>query len=438
MHPGKYLTIGLLFTLVACTKFEDAAPTERNNFVHFFSSATDYVGNVAEIDADGGYILSGEVRKSDGTIDALIIKTDRRGHKLWEKLIPSSVINAIKPVENGYVLAGDSIKLNPTSPDVNELVNTYARLMLMDGNGNIASKHVLAGSILTTQNNQDVTLNIDYHGEAVTLDGGGNVIMLGSFRVPGQNESAFVSAFNPSDIRDSLWQVSYQSLDHDYINCNSVHVTPSSTIVWASKLHTPEQGLSREFLSIPHVGPNSAPINHSVFGENDARNHSAEDMQKSSVGYAAIGTYSETSGLNANMYFVRIDANLSVIPESVRYIDGQELLMNDRVLTDGEKTLSTSFDEGLALAATSDGFVLAGALTSNPFVGNGGKDILLVKLDPFGNLLWKKLIGGTGDEVVSSIRETPDKGLLIFGTNTINGLSSMMLIKADPDGEITN
>lgn len=438
MRPSIYIVTLILTLAVSCTKFDEADLTDRKTFVHFYSSAVDYIGSAAELDTDGGYILSGEVRHDNGVTDALIIKTDARGHKLWEKVIPKGIVNGIKPTEDGYILVGDSVQLNPLSAEVNELVNTYARVIMTDRQGNITARHISAGSILVTENNRDIIRHIDYHGQAVALDPSGNIIVLGSFRVPGENESSYVSAFNPADISDSLWHISYKSLEHDYVNCNSVHVTTASNIAWASKLHTPEQGFAREFLSVPYVGPNSAPIKHSVFGERDARNHSVEDMQRSPVGYCAIGTYSETSGLNANIYFIRIDASMEIIPESVRYIDGEELILNDRLLTEADKTSSTSFDEGLAVTATSDGFVLAGAMTSTPMVGNGGKDILLVKLDAVGNLLWKKTIGGTGDEVITSIRETPDRGLLLFGTNTINGLSSMMLIKTDANGDITN
>lgn len=437
MRRSISFVITTMILLLSCTRFEDAEMTARRTFVHFYSSATDYTGTVAELDNDGGFILSGEVKKDNGVTDALIIKTDERGRKIWEQVIPKSVVNSIKPTSNGYILAGDSIQLNPLSAEVDELVNTYARLMIMDGQGNIVAQHVNSRTVLTRQNNEDVLLNVDYHAQAVTVDPAGNIILLGSFRVPDDTESSFISAYNPADISDSSWHISYQSLEHDYVNCNSVYVTPSSTIAWASKMHTPQQGLARDFLSIPHVAPNSAPINHSLYGETDSRNHSVEDMQKSPVGYCVIGTYSETSGLNANMYFVRVDPNMNVIPGSARYIDGQELILNNRVFLEGqENTTSASFDEGLAITATSDGFVLAGAMTSTPTVGNGGKDILLVKLDAMGNLLWKRIIGGTGDEVVSSIRETSDNGLLLFGTNTINGLSSMMLIKTDENGEI--
>lgn len=427
MQYRKYFAV-IFLLLAGCTQFEDADLTERRTFVHFYSSATNFGGLVAELDNDGGYILSGEVRHDNGLTDALIIKTDARGRKVWEKLIPKGVVKSIKRTQNGYILAGDSIQLNPNSPEISELVNAYASLMLMDSQGNILAKQILTDSTST--------LTVDYHGDAVTIDGNGDIVMLGSFRVPGEHESSFVSAFPASDISDSLWWRSLKSQDHDFINCNTLHVKSGSDLVWASNTFSQLLNVSREFLSVSYVVPASTYKNNSVYGESDPRNHSVEDMQKSPVGYCAVGTYSETNGLNANIYFIRIDANGMVIPESAKYIDGVELMLNNRIMERDEKTLSDSFDEGLAIISTDDGFVLACAMTSTPTVGNGGKDILLVKLDPFGNLLWKKLLGGTGDEVISSIRETPDKGLLLFGTNTINGLSSMMLLKTDANGEI--
>lgn len=436
MHKRCHFVITAALLLSSCTKFEEAELTERKSFVHFYSSAADYTATVAELDSDGGYILSGQVRNSGGSQDALIIKTDARGRKVWETILSNGVVNGILPLDNGYILGGDSIHINNQSADVHELINTFGRLVTVDSRGNITGSHISSGSIVRNINNEQVSLNIDYHVNAVTRNQQEEIIILGSFRVPDETESAFVAAYDPTNLRDSLWHKSYQSLEHHYMNCNSVFVTENSSIVWASKMYTLGQSLGREFLSVPRVAPNSALINHSLFGDDDDRNHSVKDMQRGAVGYCAIGTYSETTGLNPNAYFVRIDANLNVIPGSARYIDGQELIMNDRILEPESKDMSVSVDEGLAVAATDDGYLLATAMTTTPTVGNGGKDILLVKLDPFGNLLWKKLLGGTGDEVIASVRQTPDKGFLLFGTNTINGLSSMMLIKTDENGDI--
>lgn len=438
MQRKIYFATIFLLALEACTRFEDAEVTERQTFVHFYRSATNFVASVAEVDTDGGFILSGEVNYDDGSTDAVIIKTDSRGRKVWEKVIRKGLINAIKPTASGYILAGDSIQLNPGSSQVHELENSYARLVIMDAQGNIVRQHIATDSIKKSVDNNDVvTLTVDYHGEALAIDEAtGNAIMLGSFRVPDKNEASFVSAFAPADVTNWLWYRSYHSLEHDLINCHALHMTPSSSLVWASNTFTQVQNVTREYLNISHVAPNSAHKNNSVFGESEtSHNHSVNDIQKASVGYGAIGTFSETSGLNANMYFVRIDASMNVVPGSARYIDGEDLMLTNTIMDSQTKTASVSFDEGLAIAATADGYVLAGAMTSTPTVGNGGKDILLVKVDPFGNLLWKKLIGGSGDEVIASVRETPDGGLLLFGTNTINGLSSLMLIKTDARGE---
>lgn len=438
MSKNIHFFAALLLVLLSCNKFEDAEVTERKTFVHFYSSAAHYIASTAEVDTDGGFILSGEVRYDNGVTDALLIKTDRRGRKLWEKVIPKGIINAIKPTANGYILAGDSIQLNPQSADVNELINTYAKLMIMDAHGNVLQKKIATDSVIVTSSNEDVTLTVDYHGEALAFDQSGNIVMLGSYRVPGEHQAAYLSAYDPSDISDSLWYRTHKSLDNDLINCHALHLTHNSNLAWASNKYTQEQNVIREYLGIYYTGPNSAPKNNSIFGESDDRNHAVKDICRSAVGYAAVGTYSETTGLNGNIYFLRIDAALNVVAGSERYIDGEDLLLNDRILDSGSRTVSGSLDEGLALTSTVDGFVLACAITSTPAAGNGGKDILLVKLDPVGNFVWKKLIGGTGDEVVTSIRETPDKGLLLFGTNTINGLSSMMLIKTDENGNLDN
>lgn len=437
MQNRIYFAAALLFVLAACTKYEDADLTERKTFVHFFSSATNYVASVAELDTDGGYILSGEVRYDNGITDAIIVKTDSRGHKIWEKVIAKGLINAIQPTQSGYILAGDSIQLNPGSGQVHELTNSYAKLIVMDLEGNIVQQHISTDSIRKNMDNEVVTLTIDYHGEGLSMDPQGNVVMLGSFQRPDENKASFVSAFDPSNVGDSLWSRSYISLEHDLINCHTLHVTPASDLIWASNIFTQEGNVVREYQSISYVGANSVHKNSSSFGESEtSHNHSVKDIQRSSVGYGAIGTYSETNGLNANIYFVRIDPMLNVLPETARYIDGESLMLSNSVMTDASKESSVSYDEGLAIAATTDGFVLGAAMSSTPTVGNGGKDILLVKLDASGNLLWKKLLGGTGDEVITSIRETSDNGLLLFGTNTINGLSSLMLIKTDEHGEL--
>src|SRR5690606_38236830 len=142
------------------------------------------------------------------------------------------------------------------------------------------------------------------------------------------------------------------------------------------------------------TAPNSTFENNDLFGENDTRNHIAYDMQPSGATFGIVGTYAENNGANANIYFLRADIRGQVISGSERYFDGGN--PDGIVLTTENRDASISQDAGNAITGTTDGgFAIAGSMQSIPGKGNGGQDILLIKLDAFGNLVWEKLIGGS-------------------------------------------
>jgi len=66
------------------------------------------------------------------------------------------------------------------------------------------------------------------------------------------------------------------------------------------------------------------------------------------------------------------------------------------------------------------------------------KTFFLVKVNAFGDVVWMKTMGGTGDEVPISIRETGSGDLLVCGTNTIGDYASVFLMKMDKNGELKN
>jgi len=106
--------------------------------------------------------------------------------------------------------------------------------------------------------------------------------------------------------------------------------------------------------------------------------------------------------------------------------------------------------------ANGDGYLLIGQSSSNdgdiqpnpgspPWLRNrGGQDIWAAKLDKNGNILWRQLFGGAGNESAASIRSTADGGLIIAGTTNSNdqdvhglhGGSDMWVVKVDAAGNI--
>jgi hypothetical protein len=86
-------------------------------------------------------------------------------------------------------------------------------------------------------------------------------------------------------------------------------------------------------------------------------------------------------------------------------------------------------DEAISIIPTADGGYLAAGNTRSS--GSGGFDIILLKLDQYGNIEWQKTMGGTLDDKVRSIKKTSDGGLIILG-NTFSfgkGDSDIWVVK---------
>jgi hypothetical protein len=70
------------------------------------------------------------------------------------------------------------------------------------------------------------------------------------------------------------------------------------------------------------------------------------------------------------------------------------------------------------IQAQDGGYIIAGATSS---FGAGGYDAYIVKTDAYGNTVWAKTYGGTGDESAHSIAATKDGGYIFAGaTNSTN------------------
>ena len=82
-----------------------------------------------------------------------------------------------------------------------------------------------------------------------------------------------------------------------------------------------------------------------------------------------------------------------------------------------------------------NGYITAGW---SDIPGSGGRDILLVKTDSIGNLLWSKSYGGTDYDVGYGIYQASDQGYIIAGTTSSFGNlpGDAYIIKTDSSGNI--
>ncbi|MEJ8801186.1 T9SS type A sorting domain-containing protein [Pontibacter sp. H249] len=139
----------------------------------------------------------------------------------------------------------------------------------------------------------------------------------------------------------------------------------------------------------------------------------------------------EPSRGKADFWILKIDAEGSKIWEKVYGGEGNDNL----------SALLPTPDGGFLLGGNSDSNI-SGEKTEEV---RGERDYWLVKIDSNGSKIWDKSFGGSGDDAMHSLLETPDGGYLLGGTSTSNvgneksenskGGIDFWVVKLNYDGE---
>lgn len=95
------------------------------------------------------------------------------------------------------------------------------------------------------------------------------------------------------------------------------------------------------------------------------------------------------------------------------------------------------YENGRCVQQTADGGYIIAGNASGGF-GAGGTDIYLIKTNDTGTLLWSKTFGGTLDDFANSVLQTADGGYLVAGMTRSYGAGNedMYLIKTDVSGNL--
>jgi hypothetical protein len=349
-----------------------------------------------------GRVLSanGNVTGNKGVTDFWIVKLNPSGNMIWQKALGGSNNDRCYSVDltndGGYILTGSTASNNGNVSGNHGDLDCW--VVKLDENANIQWQKCLGGT------GWDEAWSIQQ-----TTDGGYIVIgRTGSNNgdVTGLHSSLDVWVVKLSSFGDVEWQkalggslldIGYsiqQTQDGGYIlvgesnsidgDCSGLH---GSSDFWVVKLSS-EGVLEWQKM----LGSSSLDRPNSIINTNDG-------------GYAVFGQISWNDG-DVSEHFGGFDfwiAKLDAFGE-----------------IQWEATYGGSSEEfGTSITQTEDnGFVLTGGTqsTDGQVIGNdGGADLWIVKIDPLGNLIWQKTLGGTQDEMAHSVIQSIDGGLAIAG-----------------------
>ncbi|MFC1803352.1 hypothetical protein ACFL0D_05230 [Thermoproteota archaeon] len=137
-------------------------------------------------------------------------------------------------------------------------------------------------------------------------------------------------------------------------------------------------------------------------------------VETSDNGFMIVGSTTSYGAGDSDIWLLKIDSN--GVPE-------------------WNKTYGTpGFESSHYIIRTDDNAYLITGRTN--IMGEGDLDLLLLKVDYEGKLIWNRTMGGTGDEWMWEIEKTSDGGYALAGrTNSYGaGLNDYWLLKTDSEG----
>lgn len=358
---------------------------------------------------DGGYFIvgdsntpnNGDVTGNHGFHDFWVVKTDDMGAIQWQKSLGGSdqdyAQSGSQTSDGGYIVAGYSGSNDGDVSGNNGTIDVW--VVKLDGSGNIQWQNALEGTDhdyarevrqttdggyivvgFTYSTNGDVTGN---HGDfdywVIKLDASGNL----------QWQKALGGTFG--DEGDSI----QQTADGGYIVAG--HSFSSDGDVASGN-----QGL-RDFWVVKLDSSGNIEWENSMGGS--ATDYARSVIQTGDGGYLIGGETSSNDGDVTGHQGVG---------------DYWVVKLNSSGVMEWQKTLGGSLDdEGNAVKQTNDGGYLvagrSGSVDGDKTGSQGGPDFWVAKLNPTGNLLWEKSLGGSSNESAESIQLTSDGGFIMTG-----------------------
>ncbi|MFN8690201.1 MAG: hypothetical protein ACK5XL_09395 [Cyclobacteriaceae bacterium] len=402
MKPGALLFISLL--VASCLSEKNADVAQPGTFVRYFNGGFDENAAAVEQTSDGGFIILStlEVQQNGTSLPKSkikLIKTDAFGNLQWSKVHPTHNSedefydqstpnyigrNLIVGSDGGYMITGEKISS----------FGSYPLVLLTDATGSEIRKD---------------TLNLPGRGVALH-ETATELLMLGydsRLQAPADKNMMLVSLSKAT--LDPNWVRQYGDGTGNVALARRLLMNSANQLVWAGtanrathsdvRIVKSEQNSQRVIFDLPIGLPGS--------------NEFGRDIAPFGFGYAVVGTTTENG--SRDIFFQRLNENGSTPPNS------------KFVLRDDEDD-----EEGYAITITQDG----GLLLLGSFNANNNLDFHLIKINAFGELQWRRIVGSRDNDVGVAVRQARDGGLVILGTTELANIKTVMLLKTDKNVEI--
>ena len=415
--------------MVACFNEDGIELGTPSTFIKYFSDGYDNEAVALEETSDGGFIMlmNSTIQDSEAQTPrnkACLIKTDQYGTELWRHYFPPInldtprwIAHSLTLVENGgYLVMGESINAQTGSS------NMLAFKAFVDENN--PTNVTLTSKVFKPTGPSD-PFNYSTIGEAATIKvvdptdpTNGNYLFVASSENP--TGKMVVGELNSSDLSID-WSIS-RGEDAISILTNRLffNLNGDNLIYWGGTV-TKTLGEKSDIRFTEN------PINTIPSGDNNIGNaayaEAANDMCLSGNIFCFVGSIDKT-GNNKDIYFLRGTSGADTVVYRSQFVSGT--FINDK--NEEANSVSTTKDGGFIILATID--------TYTGIIGRGNTDLLLMKVNAFGDYQWSVNYGSLDADFGKAVRQTTDGGYIALGTARLAGTRTLMVIKTDKTGDV--
>ncbi|OGF67389.1 MAG: hypothetical protein A2Y62_00950 [Candidatus Fischerbacteria bacterium RBG_13_37_8] len=357
-QPKILFYIILLYSIFAISNIAFAMEAEiKPYWAQTYGGAGDDIIHSMAKTIDGGYIIAGETNSFGyGGSDVIVIKVDKAGIIEWQKVYGGEDIDVALSIQQtmygGYIIAGYT---ESSFPDAEDML-----VMKINEAGGVEWRKAYGDGLNDRAN-------------AIKQTSEGEYLVVGQSQYSG-NESGYIRALKLDANGDILWQKGY----------------------W---YNSKEKGNDIEIL---------------------------EDTLENDV-FAILGSIDYFGTGVEDIIMLKVELNVIVIDNEVYY---EDTIKWQKVYDTGR------YEEAYDLIVTSDGgFIAAGTMNENI----SDTDFLIIKMNSQGEIEWQRRygIGGEGnDERAYSIVQTPDQNYVITGFAPLGPHWVSYVLKLDPYGNI--
>lgn len=398
MKRLNYIAL-LLILLIGCKDFTSTDPQQSDAYIKYFGDVGDTFGNDVEVLPDGNLLLLGYNEKVDTdpttgedvfTRTTILLQTDPYGNILsgWPQRFADFRGFSMAVDGAGYYIIGDSI---------NESTNSTSMMLLITNTSGSETARIAVNS----DSHPNAPANFNFHGTGIAISGTATAL-------------GYIEDGNSTNLFRVGFDLSTNTVDWFQLNTPGPQYLPGRSLVPS----TGGGSLGHHWISTRTIGGQTKVVVQ--VGQEDHPTGNSDEVDGDAVGEltAVSGGYAGIGSNGGNVLFFLSDEAGNIVADNAAG--------------------STITGTGLSVCQDQSGAIVALSAVPN---ANGGLDndfkLLKVNSDA-SNVVFETNVGGSGDEQAGSVVESSNGGYIILGTSQLDGVRSMVLIKTNTEGTLTN